>query len=225
MKAIQFESDTFPTSAGDLTLTFIGHGSLMLDFKGKVIHIDPYTRIADYSLLPKADLIFLTHEHSDHLDPRALEHIQTGVTTLVMTEACARQLKGGIVMKNGETRVVDGIPVETVPAYNRVHLRENGQPYHPKGEGNGYILTFGKTRLYIAGDTENIPEMMDLKDIDIAFLPMNLPYTMTSQMAAEAALGFKPRALYPYHFSSTKTADLERLLAGSGIDVRIRKMA
>ncbi|MCX6036339.1 MAG: MBL fold metallo-hydrolase [Chloroflexi bacterium] len=222
----QFEIDVLPTSAGDLAITFLGHGSLLLVFQGKNIYVDVFGEVADYSKLPKADIVFLTHEHSDHLDPKAMASIRTEKTVLVLTEACAQQTTGGIVLRNGDVQTVDGIPVEAVPAYNLIHKRENGQPFHPKGAGNGYVLTFGDTRLYIAGDTENIPEMKALQDIAIAFLPMNLPYTMTPEMVAEAAKAFRPRILYPYHYGNTDVSKLVELLKGEKkIEVRIRKMA
>jgi len=143
----------------------------------------------------------------------------------VLTAAAAEKVPGGIIMKNGDVRSVLGILVEAVPAYNLAHKRENGQPYHPKGQGNGYVLTFGGTRVYIAGDTENTPEMKALRNIDYAFLPMNLPYTMTPEMVADAVKAFKPRVLYPYHFGDTNTAQLVELLRNDrGIEVRIRKM-
>ncbi len=219
------EIDTFPTSLGELEIHFLGHASLMLNLEGKIIHIDPYSRVADYTSLPQADLLFLTHEHRDHLDPQALEHVRAEKTTVVLTELCAQQVQGGIVLKNGGRTSVDGIRVEAVPAYNLVHKREDGQPFHPKGHGNGYVLTFGDLRVYIAGDTENIPEMKALKDIHIAFLPMNLPFTMTPEMAAEAARSVMPKILYPYHYGSTDAQALTDLLKGSGIEVRIRRMA
>ena len=129
-------------------------------------------------------------------------------------------------MKNGDKQTVEGISVEAVPAYNLVHKRENGQPFHPQGQGNGYILTFGDKRVYIAGDTENIPEMKSLRNIDCAFLPMNIPYTMTPEMVADGAKAFRPRILYPYHYGDTDVSKLESLLsAEKGIAVRIRKMA
>ncbi len=220
------EKDTIPTSAGDLVITFLGHGSLMFDFNGINISVDPFSRVADYAQLPKADLILITHEHHDHLDKNALSQVLTDDTDVVLTETCTSQLEGGIVMHNGDTREVRGIKIEAVPAYNLVHKRENGQPFHPKGSGNGYILTFGDVRVYIAADTENTPEMKALSDIDVAFLPMNLPYTMTPQMVADAARAFKPRILYPYHFGSTDTIELVELLRDQrDIEVRIRKMA
>jgi L-ascorbate metabolism protein UlaG (beta-lactamase superfamily) len=129
-------------------------------------------------------------------------------------------------MRNGEERTLNGIRVRAVPAYNLVHKREDGQPFHPRGHGNGYVLTFGDTHVYIAGDTENIPEMKELQDIDIAFLPMNLPYTMTPEMAAEAVKSFGPKIVYPYHFGSTDTQALVDLLADeTGVEVRLRSLA
>ena len=222
----QFETDAFQTSAGELAISFLGHGSLLLAFGEINIHIDPFSRVADYATLPKADLVLITHEHRDHLDPQALAAIRTPATVLVLTDLCARQVEGGIVLRNGDRQTVAGIPVEAVPAYNLLHKRENGEPFHPKGHGNGYILTFGDTRVYLAGDTENIPEMAGLQDIAIAFLPMNLPYTMTPEMVAEAAKAFRPRLLYPYHYGNTDPSGLADLLkTDPGIEVRVRRLA
>jgi L-ascorbate metabolism protein UlaG (beta-lactamase superfamily) len=133
------------------------------------------SRAADYAEIPKADLILLTHEHGDHLDTKAIEILRKQGTELVLTKACAERVDGGIVMQNGDVRTFGELKIEAVPAYNIVHKRSGGQPYHPKGRGNGYVITFGDKRVYIAGDTENTPEMKKLKDIDVAFLPMNLP--------------------------------------------------
>ena len=220
-----FEKDIFETSIGSLQITFIGHGSLILDIAGKIMHVDPFSRMADYSLLPKADIILVTHEHGDHLDMQAVEYIRKPGTRFIYTAACQEQLAGGHVMKNGDVHEEGSIRFKAVPAYNMVHKRENGQPFHPPGVGNGYVLTIGSTRLYIAGDTEDIPEMADLHDIDIAFLPMNLPYTMTPEMAARAARFFKPRILYPYHYGQSSTNKLVKLLEDEpAIEVRIRQM-
>jgi L-ascorbate metabolism protein UlaG (beta-lactamase superfamily) len=222
----RFETDVIPTSAGDLKVTFLGHGTLMLTFKGKTIHVDAYSKVADYSKLPKADVILITHEHHDHLDLGALASIRTEKTEVVLTGTCAQQVEGGIVMRNGDVHRIREMTIEAVPAYNLVHKRENGQPFHPKGAGNGYVMAFGDTRLYVAGDTENIPEMKKLQGIDCAFLPMNLPYTMTPEMVADAALAFRPKILYPYHYGDTDPSRLVELLRGQkGIEVRIRKMA
>lgn len=220
-----FEKDVIKTTAGNLEITFIGHGSLMIKFGGKVIHVDPYSKLADYAKLPKADLVIITHEHQDHLDMAALQQVTTAKTVKVITEKCAEKVTGGIIMKNGDTRKVEGITVEAVPAYNIVHKRDNNQPFHPKGDGNGYVLTFADKRLYVSGDTENIPEMKLLKQIDIAFLPMNLPYTMTPEMVADAATSFRPKVLYPCHYGETDTTRLVSLLKENrDIEVRIRRM-
>jgi len=221
----QFETDVIQTSAGDLKITFLGHGTLMLTFNGRNIHVDPFSKVADYSKLPKAHVILITHEHHDHLDLKALASVRTEKTEVVLTETCAKQVAGGIAMQNGDVRTVNGVTIEAVPAYNLVHKRENGQPFHPKGVGNGYVMTFGDKRVYVAGDTENIPEMKKLQDIDCAFLPMNLPYTMTPEMVADAARAFQPKILYPYHYGNTDTSKIVELLREQkGIEVRIRKM-
>jgi len=221
-----FETDTIETPAGDLKITFIGHGTLMFTFGGKVVHVDPWTKLADYSEMPKADIILITHEHQDHLDLKALELIRTEKSQVVLTEICAGQVEGGMVMKNGDVKTIDGLKIEAVPAYNIVQMRGEGVPFHPKGSGNGYIITFGDMRVYVGGDTENTPELKKLEGIDIAFLPMNLPYTMTPEMVADAARALRPKILYPFHFGDTDTAQLSDLLKDtSDIDVRIRKMA
>jgi L-ascorbate metabolism protein UlaG (beta-lactamase superfamily) len=220
-----FETDKIKTSQGDLTITFLGHGTLMMSTGGKVIHIDPVSQMADYTKLPKADLILLTHEHSDHLDLKAIDLIKTIKTQVVVTEKIAMQVKEGIVMKNGDRKTIQGFEVEAVPAYNLIHMRSPGVPFHPRGVGNGYIITFGDKRVYIAGDTENTPEMKALQMIDIAFLPMNLPYTMTPEMVADGARALQPKILYPYHYGNTETAKLVDLLKGEpNIEVRIRRM-
>ena len=220
-----FETDVIQTSAGDLTITFIGHGTLMFTFDGKTIHVDPVSRAADYTKMPKADLILVTHHHGDHLDLEVIEILRKEKTNIVLSGKCAEAVPGGIVMKNGDVMSIMGLAIEAVPAYNIVHKRENGQPYHPRGEGNGYVITFGDKRVYVAGDTENTPEMKALKGIDIAFLPMNLPYTMTPEMVADAAKAFRPKILYPYHYGRTDTARLVELMqAEAGLEVRIRAM-
>ena len=219
------ESDTIKTSKGDLVISFLGHGTLMMVFGGKTIHIDPVSQEADYSKLPKADLILVTHEHHDHFDPKAISAIETPSTKIVGTAEVAAKMPGVMIMKNGDIQTADGFKIEAVPAYNIRHMREPGKPFHPKGVGNGYVITFGDKRIYIAGDTENTPEMKQLKNIDIAFLPMNLPYTMTPEMVADAAGAFQPSILYPYHYGETDTTKLINLLKNEkGIEVRIRKM-
>lgn len=221
----EFEKDVLPTSEGDLQITFIGHGTLMFEFDGKVIHVDPVGRYADYGQLPKADLILVTHEHGDHLDEAAIAKIATEKTAVVLTQICREKLGKGDVMKNGDVREAAGLKIKAVPAYNIVHERSPGKPFHPKGDGNGYVITFGDKRVYVASDTENVPEMANLKDIDVAFLPMNLPYTMTPEMVADAAKTIQPKIVYPYHFGKTDTGKLvQRLKDSPKIEVRIRQM-
>ena len=220
-----FETDFIDTGDGGLMITFVGHGTLMFLYNGAVIHVDPVSREADYAKMPAADLILITHEHGDHLDPKALEQIKRENTVIVLNGKSAEKINEGIVMKNGDVKTVQGVKIEAVPAYNIVSKRASGEPYHPRGIGNGYVITLGGKRVYVAGDTENIPEMKELKNIDIAFLPMNLPYTMSPEMAADAARAFRPKVLYPYHYGSTDVKQLAELLKEEqGIEVRIREM-
>jgi len=221
----QFEVDRIPTSEGDLEITFLGHGSLLFTFGGRRIYVDPFSRVADYSTLPKADVVLITHDHRDHLDPDALAQIRTNETDVVLTERCAAAVPG-IVMSEGDIGEVLGLTIEAIPAYNLVHTRENGEPFHPRGIGVGYVITFGDLRFLVAGDTENTVELKAQHDIDVAFLPMNLPYTMTPEMVADVATAVRPRILYPYHFGETDTSRLVELLAGlEEVEVRLRKMA
>jgi L-ascorbate metabolism protein UlaG (beta-lactamase superfamily) len=218
------ESDTIMTVKGPVEMWFLGHGSLMFKFNGKVIHIDPYSAVADYSALPQADLILITHQHGDHLDLNAVEKIKKSNTAIICNALSAPKLPGARVMKNGDVNMEGDIKIEAVPAYNVKHERSPGNPYHPAGEGNGYILTLGDKRIYVAGDTENIPEMTNLKDIYIAFLPMNVPYTMTPEMVAAAVRMFYPVILYPYHYGNTNADLLLPLVDSSKTEVRIRDL-
>jgi L-ascorbate metabolism protein UlaG (beta-lactamase superfamily) len=219
------QQDVVKTDKGDLIIHFLGHGTLMFTHAGKVVHVDPWSRLTDYAKMPPADLILLTHEHGDHLDTKALQLLRREKTDIVLTRTCAERVKGGIIMKNGDRKTIQGIKIEAIPAYNIVHKRSNGQAYHPQGRGNGYILCFGNKRVYVAGDTENTPEMKALEKIDVAFLPMNLPYTMTPDMVADAARAFRPKILYPYHYGQTDPKTLVELLKDqTEIKVRIRDM-
>jgi L-ascorbate metabolism protein UlaG (beta-lactamase superfamily) len=220
----KFEEDTIKTSAGDLKITHVAHGSVMFTFGGKVIHVDPVLRTADYSTLPKADVILVSHTHGDHMDPAAVTLLTTPATTLLVCKACTTGLPAGTVMNNGDTKTLNGVKIDAVPAYNIVNKRPDGSVNHPKGDGNGYVLTFGTTRVYVAGDTENVPEMNALQNIDIAFLPVNGP-TMTPEMFVDAVKAFRPKIVYPYHFSQTDTSQLAAALKSeAGIDVRLRDM-
>jgi L-ascorbate metabolism protein UlaG (beta-lactamase superfamily) len=215
----KFQEDVIKASGGDIKITLIGHGTLMLSYAGKVIQIDPWSTQADYAVLPKADLILVTHEHPDHLDAKAIQAASTATTVVIVNSASAKALPNATVMKNGDSKTVVGIGIEAVPAYN------SGKAFHPKGSGNGYVLTLGDKRIYVAGDTENVPEIKALKQIDVAFLPMNLPFTMTPEQVADAAKAIRPKILYPYHFGDTNTGTLVNLLKDEKeIEVRVRDM-
>jgi len=226
--ANDFEKDTIMTSAGPLYITFIGHGTLLFEFSGKIIHIDPALQQADYDKMPAADIIMITHHHGDHFDKAAINKIVKEGTKIYFTKKCsenAGDFENTNILANGDAVTEGKIKIEAVPAYNLEHKRPGGEPFHPKGEGNGYVFTFGDIRVYVAGDTENVPEMKNLKNIDIAFLPMNLPYTMTPEMTAAAAISFMPKILYPYHYGDSDTFELLRLLQDEkDIEVRIRQM-
>jgi L-ascorbate metabolism protein UlaG (beta-lactamase superfamily) len=216
------KGDVFKTSMGDLYVYHVGHGSVMLTLNGKVIQVDPYSAQADYDTLPKADLVLITHEHGDHLDSAALAKAKKATTKIIATATVAGILKDVEVLANGESTTWNGIKVEAVPAYNVAHLRPNGQLFHPKGAGNGYVLTMGDFKLYIAGDTENISEMGELENVNVAFLPKNLPYTMTDDMFVAAAKSFKPQVAYVYHyFELDNIESIKKELSADGVEVRV----
>ena len=216
------EIDVFTFGESMLKISFLGHGTLMLDWNGWIIHVDPARAEADYSKLPKADVILITHEHGDHLDTRAISIIKKEGTAIVFNEASSRKLKGAQILRNGEDIILNNVKIEAVPAYNTTSGRSR---FHPKDRDNGYILNLGNERVYIAGDSEDTPEMKDLKNITIAFLPMNQPYTMIPEQVAAAAKAFRPKILYPYHFGNSDTAELTTLLEKeTDIEVRIRDL-
>jgi L-ascorbate metabolism protein UlaG (beta-lactamase superfamily) len=223
VSAGSFATDTFNTKSGkDVLITFIKHGSLMLTYNNQSIQVDPVYDYADYSAFPKADVILVTHEHSDHLDLKAINALTKKGTVLIANEAGKKKLGKGISLKNGDKmKILNNMELEVVPAYNTTPGREM---YHPRNRDNGYVLSIDGLRIYIAGDTEDIPEMKNLKDIDVAFLPVNQPYTMTVPQAARAARMFAPKVIYPYHFGDTDIRKLKEVLKGTGIDVRIREM-
>ena len=219
-----YEVDVFQTKSGK-TVKFhaLVHASIRIEYDGKEIEIDPVTKLGnktiDYSSMPKADYIFVTHEHGDHFDKEALKLLTGDKTQLITNKRCAEMLGYGQIMVNGQCSMVNDIKVEAVPAYN---TSEGRTQFHPKGRDNGYILTLDGLRVYIAGDTEDIPEMADVKDIDIAFLPCNQPYTMTTAQLVKAAKTIKPKVLFPYHYGQTDVTTIPSQLQGEGIDVRIR---
>lgn len=223
--AQQFEKDVFTTASGKkLTITCIKHASIMMEYDGKVIYFDPVTNLeprTDFTTWPKANFIFVTHEHHDHFDSMALTELRRNYTVIYCNHNVYTQWGSGYVLANGDkAEVCENITVEAVPAYNATAGREK---FHPKGRDNGYILNVEDLRIYVAGDTEDIPEMADLKDIDIAFLPCNQPYTMTVEQLVKAAKTIRPKVLFPYHYNDTPVRKVTMFLGGSGIDVRIRK--
>lgn len=219
-------ADIYPTANGDLSVSLIGHGSLMFEYDGKIIHVDPYSKVADYSKYPQADLIILTHEHPDHLDTAAINKIRTDETRFIVSKVCNQILGYGEIISNGGRADFDGIAIEAVPAYNMINKKPDGEFYHPKGRGNGYVFTFGDKKVYVAGDTENIPEMEKLRgEIEVAFLPKNLPYTMSDEMFIDAAKKVMPNYLYPYHFTEMDETKLTDGLKDTKIKLLIRPMS
>ncbi len=211
--------DTEKTSGGDLAVEPLNHGSLRFEFKGKQYYVDPSGN-SDWANLPKADAILITHEHGDHLNPKVIATIKKADTVVYMNASSVKSAGFGQVIEIGQTKDVLDIKLEAVPAYN---IAADRQRFHPKDrKDNGYVLTFGDKRVYVAGDTEPTAEMKALKDIDIAFLPINLPYTMTPQDAAEAARAFKPKILYPYHQGKADPNEVKKALADvKEIEVRV----
>jgi len=214
--------DTIKGSGGDITIQTITHAALQLKYGNQVITVDPTAMGGDYAALPKADIILITDIHGDHLDPATIAKASKATTVVVIPGAAAAQVKGGTVIANGEKKTVSGVAIEAVAMYNLVRGPSAGQFYHTKGRGNGYIVTLGGKRIYLAGDTECTPEMMALKNIDVAFIPMNLPYTMTPNEAAECVKAFKPKIVYPYHYMGTDVNQFAAELKGSGVEVRLR---
>ncbi len=221
----QYEVDEFKTPGGkSVRIYALVHASIRIEYDGQEIEIDPVSKLGDrtidYAAFSKADYILVTHEHGDHFDKRALALLTDKDTRLITNKRCADMLGYGEVMANGDKKeVAPGITLEAVPAYN---ISEGHQQFHPKGRDNGFILTLDGLRIYIAGDTEDIPEMAAIKDIDIAFLPCNQPFTMTPVQLVRAAQTVKPKVLFPYHYGKTDVSKLPTQLKPDGIDVRIR---
>lgn len=219
-----YEVDVFKTKSGK-TVKFhaLVHASIRIEYDDKEIEIDPVTKLGNktigYSAMPKADYIFVTHEHGDHFDKEAIKQLTGDKTQLITNKRCGDMLGYGKIMANGQCSTFNDITVEAVPAYN---ITDGRTQFHPKGRDNGYILTIDGLRVYIAGDTEDIPEMQDIKNIDIAFLPCNQPYTMTTEQLVKAAKTVKPKVLFPYHYGQTDVSRIPSQLKDSGIDVRIR---
>lgn len=218
----EVQTDTLRLNGETLVLHFYGHSSLGIEYKGKFIYTDPVSQYAAYDKLPKADLILVTHEHYDHLDTTAIRNLTQPATKIVANENSRKIIGRGTALKNGQSARECGILIEAVPAYNTTpgHLQ-----YHPKGRDNGYVVHFGKVKLYLAGDTEGVPEMQNLKDIDVAFLPANQPYTMTPAELRHAIGMIRPKIAYPYHLGDTDMNLLRAALKDiPDTDVRFREL-
>jgi L-ascorbate metabolism protein UlaG (beta-lactamase superfamily) len=213
-------AEEIKTPAGTLKITPIQHASLMIEAGGQVVHVDPAQ--GNYDGLPAADLILLTDIHGDHLSAGMIAKVKKAGTTIIAPDAVAKQVAGATVLKNGETKKIGNWTIEAVPMYNLKRGPSAGTLYHDKGRGNGYVVTYGGTRIYISGDTEGVPEMRALKNIDVAFVCMNLPYTMPPEEAADAVKAFKPKVVYPYHYMGSDLKVFEAALKGSGVEVRLR---
>ena len=213
--------DKIPATGGDITIQPQNHATLQLTWSGHVIDVDP-VGAADFTGLAAPDIILVTDIHGDHLDPAAIAKVKKATTKIVAPAAAAAKLENPIVIANGETKTVDGISITAVPMYNLTRGPAAGQLFHDKGRGNGYVITLGGKRIYIAGDTEGVPEMRALKAIDVAFIPMNLPYTMTPAEAADAVKAFAPKIVYPYHYRGQDVNVFAEALKGTGIEVRQR---
>ena len=223
MLAARSEStDTIQTPEGPVRITPIRHASLMLEFKGRIIHVDPWSQ-GDYRGLPKADLILITDIHPDHLDLGKIMELSKPSTRIVAPAAAVTSLANATSIANGQSEVVGEMAIEAVPMYNLERGPSPGKLYHDKGRGNGYVLTLGGKRVYISGDTECIPEMKALRGIDVAFVCMNLPYTMPPEEAAECVKSFRPKIVYPYHYGNSDLSIFTSALRNeSGIEVRLR---
>jgi L-ascorbate metabolism protein UlaG (beta-lactamase superfamily) len=223
-KAAPKVTDTFKTSAGDLTVTPIHHATMLLQVGGKAIYLDPVSADASYEGLPKADFVFVTDIHPDHMDPAGLAKVKKDGTVVVAPPAVNEKMPAQVVMKNGDTHDFTSFKAEAVPMYNLTRGPSAGQLFHDKGRGNGYVLTFGATRVYVSGDTECTPEMKALKNIEVAFVCMNLPYTMPPAEAAACVNAFKPKVVFPFHYKGSNLDEFSAAVKPeSGIEVRKRE--
>lgn len=203
-------TDTIETAVqkvvNDIIIDPITHATTIIKWKEKTIYIDPAGGAKAFEGKKKPDLVLITDIHGDHMDIETLDSLNLSKSEIIVPQAVAEKLPAKytdqlIIINNGETKEIQGISIEAIPMYN---LREEALKFHNKGRGNGYVITLGDKRIYFSGDTEDIREMRDLKNIDIAFVCMNLPYTMTVESAADAVLEFKPKQVYPYHYRGTE---------------------
>lgn len=211
---------TFATSAGPVKITPVYHASVVIEGGGKVIVLDP-AKPAMFMGLPQADLILITDIHGDHMDADMVKSVSKAGTEIMAPPAVVTTITAASPISNGEKKTWGAWTIEAIPMYNLVRGPAAGKLFHDKGRGNGYVLTYGGKRFYFSGDTENIPEMRALKNIDVAFVCMNLPYTMTPEEAAEGVKAFHPKIAIPYHDKGQDAAVFQKALAGTGIEVRV----
>jgi L-ascorbate metabolism protein UlaG (beta-lactamase superfamily) len=214
------QTQTFQTSAGPVKITPLNHASTLIEAGGKVIYLDP-AKPAKLTGLPKADLILITDIHGDHMDPDSIKEISKGDTEIFAAPAVLQTVTSGKPIANGETKTWQSFTIEAIPAYNLKRGPAPGKLFHDKGRGNGYVLTYGGKRFYFSGDTEGVPEMRALKNIDVAFVCMNLPYTMPPDEAADAVKAFHPKIVIPYHYRGSDLEVFVKGLEGTGIEVRV----
>ena len=221
--------ETIPTDDGDLVIHPIHHAALTLTWKGITVLADPAPLgesadpAVEFKALPAPQIILVTHEHPDHFNPTVLLAVSANATIVApkdVIDKLPEELKGKAkVLANGESIDISGVKIEAVPAYN---ITEDRLKFHPKGRDDGYVLTLGGKRVYIAGDTEDTPEMRALQNIDVAFLPMNLPYTMDVAHAADAVKAFKPKIVIPYHYGDSDV-NAFKAAVGDAFEVRLLK--
>ena len=214
------QTQVFPTSAGSVSITPLNHASTLIEAGGKVIYLDP-AKPADFSGHPKADLILITDIHGDHMDPGSIKEISKAGTGIMAPPAVVQTVTSAKPIANGETKAWQDWTIEAIPAYNLKRGPAPRKLFHDKGRGNGYVLTYGGKRFYFSGDTEGVPEMRALKNIDVAFVCMNLPYTMPPDEAADAVKAFHPKVVIPYHYRGSDLTVFQKGLEGTGIEVRL----
>lgn len=214
------QTQSFSTTAGEVKITPILHASTLIQAGGKTIYIDP-AKPAKLTGLPKADLILISHIHGDHFDPESIAAISQPSTQIIAPASVVEKFPSAKPMANDQTKQWQQWTIEAVPAYNLTRGPAAGQLFHPKGRDNGYVLTFGGKRFYFSADTEGVPEMRALKNIDVAFVCMNLPYTMPPDEAAEAVKAFHPKIVIPYHYRGSDLKVFQQHLAGTGVEVRL----
>jgi L-ascorbate metabolism protein UlaG (beta-lactamase superfamily) len=214
------QTQSFSTSAGEVKITPLVHASTLIQGGGKTIYIDP-AKPAKLAGLPKADLILITHIHFDHFDPDSIAAISQPSTEIIAPASVVEKISSAKPLANDQTRQWQQWTIEAVPAYNLTRGPAAGQLFHPKGRDNGYVLSYGGKRFYFSSDTEGVPEMRALKNIDVAFVCMNLPYTMSPEEAADAVKAFHPKIVIPYHYRGSDLKVFQQHLQGTGIEVRL----